>query len=116
MEKRPLCKVCQSRPRAVAYHKYERVYYRSMCDACIRKGKRIKPAVPRWQSSGYKKKKECDRCGFRARVSAQLSVYHVDGNLNNIELRNLKTICLNCIMEVNKLNLPWKAGDLEPDY
>lgn len=70
----------------------------------------------RWQLAGYKKKTLCDRCGFTSRYSAQLIVYHVDGNLNNTDLRNLKTICLNCTAEVTRLDLPWRPGDIEPDY
>jgi hypothetical protein len=42
-------------------------------------------------------------------------VYHVDGNMNNSTVRNLKTICQNCVVEVAKSNLPWKSGDLAPD-
>jgi hypothetical protein len=42
-------------------------------------------------------------------------VYHVDGNLHNTELKNLKTVCLNCTIELQKVDLPWKPGDLEPD-
>ena len=53
---RPFCKVCGVLPRAVAYHKYDRVYYRSMCTACQRRGRRQKVPVPRWQLDGYKKK------------------------------------------------------------
>jgi hypothetical protein len=30
-------------------------------------------------------------------------------------MRNLKTICLNCTAEINRLDLPWQPGDLEPD-
>jgi hypothetical protein len=114
--KRPICATCRARPRAVAYHKYERVYYRSQCDSCIRRGKKIKAPVPRWKQSGYKKKNTCDRCGFKARHPAQLMVYHVDGDCNNSDLRNLKTVCLNCTVEITRLDLPWRSGDLEPDY
>jgi hypothetical protein len=45
-----------------------------------------------------------------------LTVYHVDGDLNNCETRNLKTVCLNCIAEVVRLELPWRAGDITPDF
>lgn len=112
---RPMCKVCESRPRAVAYHKYDRIYYRSKCDNCLRRGKKLKKTVPRWQSAGYSKKKQCDRCRFVARYATQLVVMHVDGDLNNCELRNLKTLCLNCCAEVVKSDLPWRSGDLEAD-
>ena len=71
--------------------------------------------MPRWQSSGYKKKPTCDRCGFKARHHSQLLVYHVDGNLNNCELRNLKTVCMNCVADLKRTDSTWKPGDLEPD-
>jgi len=116
MNTRPLCTVCQSKPKAVAYHKYDRVYYRARCNACIRRDKKIKPQKPRWQTAGYKKKPTCDRCGFRARHPTQLTVYHVDGDLNNCETLNLKTVCLNCVVEVVRAELPWRAGDISPDF
>jgi hypothetical protein len=71
--------------------------------------------VPRWQAAGYKKKFVCDRCGFKSKYSAQLLVYHIDGNLHNTELYNLKTVCLNCVVDLQKQDLPWRPGDLEPD-
>jgi hypothetical protein len=112
---RPMCQACEKRPAAVnCYHK-SKTYYRKLCDNCIRKGRRKKPAVPRWSKAGYKKKLVCDRCGFRARYSKQTIVYHMDGDLNNCNLNNLKTICLNCSVEVMRLDLPWKVGDLDED-
>ena len=114
---RPLCPSCQQRMCAVAYHRHDRTYYRSLCDTCLRRRKqRIKrPVTPRWKSAGYCKQPQCDRCHFRARVQSQLMVYHVDGNLNNVDLRNLRTVCLNCAHEITKLDLPWRRGDLEED-
>ena len=116
MPLRPLCHVCGKLPRAIAYHKYDRVYYRSRCNACIRRNRKLKPQEPRWKSSGYKKKTACDRCSFKARHHSQLTVYHVNGDLNDCELRNLKTICLNCAQEITRLELPWRPGDLAPDH
>lgn len=112
---RPMCLACKQRLRAVAYHRDGRVQYRRLCEWCIRRNKKIKPAEPRWKLVGYKKKPACDLCGFRARYSAQLLVYHVDGNLNNNAIRNLKTICQNCAEEVKRTNTIWRAGDLESD-
>ena len=40
----------------------------------------------------------------------------LDGNLNNNNLRNLKTVCLNCTVEITKADLTWRPGDLEPDH
>ena len=113
---RPLCTVCNSNPRAIAYYKYERVYYRSRCNICIRKNKKLKAVKPRWVTAGYKKKPTCDRCGFKARHQTQLTVYHVNGDLNDCAALNLKTVCLNCVAEIVRLELPWRAGDISPDF
>jgi hypothetical protein len=112
---RPLCQACNQRFCAINCYKNNQVYYRSRCDYCIRRNKKIKIPEARWKKAGYKKKILCDRCGFRSKYSAQLVVYHVDGNMNNSALRNLKTVCQNCIIEIAKTDLPWKPGDLEPD-
>ena len=113
---RPLCLACNQRFRAVAYHRDDGIQYRKLCEYCIKRNRRIKAPEPRWKTAGYKKKIACDRCGFRAKYSVQLLVYHVDGNLNNNGLRNLKTVCQNCVIEVTKSDLPWRPGDLEPDH
>jgi hypothetical protein len=113
---RPICPDCRQRPRAVCYHKYGRVYYRSRCMQCIQRSKHLRTPKMRWQLDGYKKKSTCDCCGFRAKYSAQLQVFHVDGNLNNSSLRNLKTICQNCAVEIKKSDQTWVPGDLEPDF
>ena len=114
--KRPLCKTCQSRPRAYAYRKAAKIYWRSECDHCIRKNKKLKTGgQTRWQTAGYKKKKRCELCGFKAVVPQQLDVYHVDGNKNNVTAYNLKTICANCQRLKSTQDLGWSMGDLEVD-
>ena len=112
---RPRCLSCNQRFCAVNYHRDGVAHYRSRCENCIKRNRRQKPPVARWTQSGYKKKPTCDRCGFRAKYAAQLLVYHVDGNMNNSAVRNLRTVCQNCVVEVAKSTAPWKAGDLEPD-
>jgi hypothetical protein len=57
----------------------------------------------------------CDRCGFKARYSAQALVYHVDGDLNNTAQKNLKTVCRNCEVDLAKTDSVWRPGDLQPD-
>lgn len=42
-------------------------------------------------------------------------VYHVNGNLNDCDLRNLKTVCLNCAFELSRSDSIWRRGDLEED-
>jgi len=113
--KRPLCKACNRNLAAVNYIKKEVVHYRTRCDSCIRKNRHEKVATPRWVLSGYQKKMICDRCGFRAKSGGQILVYHLDGNLSNSNLLNLKSVCLNCSVEVIRLDLPWKVGDLSED-
>ena len=112
---RPLCKVCGKNARAVNGYHNDKIYYRNRCNQCIRRGKKLKPAQPRWQASGYKKKTTCDRCGFRSRYASQLLVYHVDGRLTNTELSNLRTVCLNCVEAIKRSDLPWQPGDIVPD-
>ena len=113
---RPICRACNQRPVAVNYRREDTVYYRKTCDNCIRRGRKEKAPVARWQSAGYKKKTVCDRCGFRSRYASQLLVYHVDGRLINTELSNLRTICLNCAEEVRRQAVPWQPGDLQVDH
>ena len=114
--KRPLCKTCQSRPRAYAYRKQGKIYWRSQCDHCIRKKNKLKVGgVTKWQTAGYKKKKRCELCGFKAVIHQQLNVYHVDGNKNNTGIYNLKTICANCQRLKSTQDLGWSIGDLEVD-
>jgi hypothetical protein len=112
---RPICPYCSQRPRAVAYHRPDRIYYRSGCMQCLKRSQHRTVPKMRWQLAGYKKKPTCDLCGFRARYSAQLQVFHMDGNLNNTGLANLKTICQNCAVGIKKSDQPSRAGDLEPD-
>jgi hypothetical protein len=112
---RPLCPVCKQKPCAIAYTKNDKTYYQNRCGACIKRGKKLKMPTPRWQLDGYKKKTSCDKCGFKARYSAQLIVFHVDGDMTNSSVRNLKTICQNCAVEIKRADLPWRPGDLQPD-
>ena len=112
---RPKCNACNQRLCAINYIRNGITHYRSRCDYCIKKGRRVKAPVARWTQTGYKKKPTCDRCGFRAKYAVQLMVYHIDGNLNNSNLTNLKTVCQNCAVEIKKSDLTWRPGDLTPD-
>lgn len=112
---RPMCPVCNKNHCAANYYRKGVRYFRSKCDDCIRKNKGIRPAVPTWKKLGYTKKTGCDLCGFRRMYDSQMVVFHVDGNLTNNELVNLRTICLNCIEVVKRKEPIWKLGDLEID-
>jgi hypothetical protein len=111
METKPLCQVCEKKPCAVNYVKKGVVHYRSRCHSCSDKDIKI---TPRWSRAGYKKKNHCEKCGFRSAYKEQTSVFHIDGNRNNNLPNNLKTICRNCEIEVQKEG--WVQGDLVPDF
>ena len=142
MTTRKLCPKCNQYPVAVNYIRNEKTYYRGLCGYCSKKGKKVKHQPPQWYRSGYRKKPQCDRCGFKAELpadqllvyhvdgnlhnndrcgfkaeaDAQLLVYHVDGDLNNNDRLNLKTVCLNCRPMITKSRLPWKPAEVVPDF
>ena len=109
---RPLCK-CGLRPRAINYKKEDRIFYRKLCNSCMTKG--LYHGIPRWKRAGYKMKKTCDKCGFKSPYKEVFSVFHVDGDLNNCVLTNLKTVCANCQRILHKEGITWRQGDLIPD-
>lgn len=114
---RPICPLCNQNPVAINYTSNGNTRYRKICNSCARKGKKIKPVVPAWFRAGYRKKAACEKCGYRAKYpDKQLTVYHIDGNLKNTNLVNLKTVCLNCRVEVAQSRLPWKESPLTPDF
>ena len=113
---RPICKTCGKNHCAVNYIREGVTHYRSGCDECGRKKKKLKARTPRWKTAGYKKKTTCDLCGFHSVFPTQLTVFHIDGDLDNSKLTNLRTICLNCVEVVKKKDVTWKRGDLEVDH
>ena len=110
---RLLCKKCSERPVAVNYYKDGKPFYRSTCDHCSRNRQQGRPM---WMSSGYKKKNECDKCGFKSQHSEVFNVFHVDGDLTNFRFSNLKTVCANCQRLLHRHGVKWKQGDLKPDF
>ena len=113
---RPMCNVCNQRMVAVNYRKDDAVHYRSRCDRCIKQKKKIRLPEALWKKAGYKKKPTCDRCGFRPKLASQTLVYHMDGNMRNVALTNLRTVCLNCVEEVKRLDVPWVPNPLQADH
>ena len=113
---RPICKKCNKNYCAINYKKLGITHYRSLCDDCGRKRKKLPPYKPNYEKGNYKKKPTCDLCGFKSIYSTQITVFHIDGDLENIKLANLRSICLNCIEVVKKKQVTWKRGDLEVNY
>lgn len=112
---RPICKTCNKNFCAVNYKRDGVTHYRSICDECGRKKNKKKPREPSWQKAGYKKKATCDLCGFRSLYPSQMTVFHIDGNLENSAFHNLRTICLNCVEIIKRKEVTWKRGDLQVD-
>lgn len=114
---RPICPLCHQRPVAINYRSNNKTRYRKLCDACIRLGKKLRPIPPSWLRAGYRKKDRCDCCGWRAKhIERQMSVFYVDGNLRNNNTINLRTVCLNCRIEISLSKLPWKEAEIKPDF
>ena len=113
--KRLMC-ACGKNQCAINYHRKGKTYYRSTCDVCGRKKNKLNPRIPGWTKSGYKKKSTCDLCGFPSLYAQQITVFHVDGQLKNVALSNLRSICLNCVEVVKHREVTWKRGDLVVDY
>lgn len=112
---RPVCKACNKNPAAANYWRNGVRHYRSRCESCIKRNRFEKIPEPRWRLSGYAKKTQCDLCGFRAKYASQMTVWHIDGDLNNCQLINLRTVCLNCIEVVKRRNTTWRVGEIEVD-
>ncbi len=113
---RPICVTCGKNHCAVNYIREGKTHYRSICDECGRKKNKLKPRTARWKNAGYKKKAACDLCGFKSLFTSQITVFHIDGDLDNCKMTNLRSICLNCVEVVKKKDVTWKRGDLEVDY
>jgi hypothetical protein len=113
---RPICKECNKNYAAINYKRNNVTHYRSICDECGRKKQKLKPRKSNWITGGYKKKATCDLCGFKSLFPTQITVFHIDGNLEHIEQTNLRSICLNCVEVVKKKDVNWRRGDLQIDY
>lgn len=109
---RPLCK-CEQRPRAVNYIRNGKTHYRSLCEICMKNG--LYSGIPRWKRAGYKMKRACEKCGFKSMHKQVFNVFHVDGDLNNCNHSNLKTVCANCQRVLHIEGITWRQGDLTPD-
>lgn len=116
MSKRNLCPTCLENPVAINYVRDGVTHYRSKCSSCIRKGRKLKPQPPLWAKTGYKKLDRCELCNFKAKTPRQLFVFHIDGNLKNVNWHNLKTVCANCRIELDASKAPWRAAPIVPDF
>jgi len=110
---RPLCESCLYYPAAINYHKNGNTHYRKKCSKCSKLGKPRR--IPFWKRTGYEMKKYCEKCGYKSNHAEQFNVFHIDGDLTNCKIKNLKTVCANCQRILHKENIRWRQGDLIPD-
>lgn len=113
---RPICDSCNKNVRSINYVRDGITHYRSKCDECRRKSAKLAPRKANWMRSGYNKKPTCDLCGFHSVYPSQITVFHINGDLEDISFKNLKSICLNCIEVVKRKEVNWRRGDLKVDY
>ena len=110
---RPLCESCNSQPAGINYYKEGKAYYRRKCDKCLRQTNKTR--APFWKRAGYEMKNYCEKCNYKSNHAEQFNVFHIDGDLTNCKIKNLKTVCANCQRILHKENIRWKQGDLIPD-
>ena len=53
-----------------------------------------------WVRSGYKKKDSCFRCRRKLNYPESSIVWHIDGNADNCDWLNLRTVCLVCAIDL----------------
>jgi len=98
------------------YWKNGTPHYRKLCYSCKKAKPKARTRICNWEKAGYKKKSTCDVCGFKSLYPSQITVFHVDGDLTNVNYTNLKSICLNCVEVVKRKEITWRRGDLQVDY
>jgi hypothetical protein len=95
--KRPLCKYCGVSPaKSRGKSKLGYKIWHTMCSSCSRK----------LYNDDYKhlnnKKNICEECNFKAIDACQLDLIYIDGDINNKDISNLKTLCANCSRLLSK--------------
>lgn len=103
IESRPLCVDC-NKCLAEKSGKIKSDGTRSYCKRCrgCRSEANTGQRHPFKTHKKYKRpylihrKDYCEECGFKAWHSCQLDVDHIDGNHDNNDISNLKTLCANC--------------------
>ena len=112
---RPLCNICRGNLVAINYYSGDKIRYRKLCASCLRKGKKSRE-IPAWVKAGYKKKLNCEKCNYKAKLASQIFVFYIDGNLKNNDWTNLRSVCANCRIELHSSKTTWRESTLVTDY
>lgn len=88
------CKLSLSKPNGVSKHGF--IKWHKYCSSCAKFLYNEK-----YKHLNYKKFK-CEKCHFIAKDKCQLDLVYKDGNKQNKNKDNLKTLCANCSKIFNK--------------
>jgi len=104
---RPICGQCGERPCERGFNALKsgirKLYHRKLCTWCREAASGRRRGVYRAH-----KKVKCEECGFEPIHKCQLDVDHIDGNHNNNNIGNLKTLCANCHRLKTQINKDWE--------
>ncbi len=91
-----LCFICKKNPVAQAGKtKTGKQRFKHRCTECIARSRAIRLNYNRLAVLKHKKS-ACEDCGFVAKHPCQLDVDHIDGNRENADPSNFRTLCANC--------------------
>jgi len=88
---RPFCKQCKislAKPNGRSKHGFQK--WHKYCSSCAKAAYNSK--------FGYllNKKNKCEKCGFIPEDKCQLDLVYKDGDKNNKDKNNIRTLCANC--------------------
>ena len=111
MEIRGVCVKCKDRPQTSKGTKEGITLYRAICWKCHADNNgRPNGSKQRKRLKYTKFKKDtCEDCGFVPQHTCQLDVDHVDGNHDNNEPTNLRTLCANCHRLKTYMSRDWES-------
>lgn len=82
------CKIALAKPNGKSKHGFTK--WHKYCASCA------KTIYDPKYGHRLNKKSKCESCGFIPSDKCQLDIVYKDGNKNNKEKSNLKTLCANC--------------------
>jgi hypothetical protein len=85
---------------------------KQLCKRCKHESRAVRLNANRELKLKHKKS-YCEHCGFIALDKCQLDVDHIDGNRDNNEQSNYRTLCANCHRLKTQMNKDHSWADKE---